>query len=101
MDPGELFDWRKLAKKNLAYWPNIKIRKTKKFFLKLGDSNKEIKFIKNKLKKIGYKCNENNNFDISLKLVIEAFQRRFLPENINGIIDDKVFSRILDVSKNT
>ena len=39
-------------------------------------------------------------FDIYLKLLVEAFQRRFLPDKINGIIDGKVYSRILDVSKN-
>jgi len=35
-----------------------------------------------------------------MKLLVEAFQRRFLPEKINGVIDGKVYSRILDVSKN-
>ena len=44
---------------------------------------------------------KDNYFDINMKLVVEAFQRRFLAEKINGIIDGKVYSRILDVSKNT
>jgi len=100
LDPGELFDWNRLARKNLAYYPVIKKYKLKKIFFKLGDKNLEIRKIKNKLIKIGYQCSQNNNFDICLKLVIDAFQRRFLPEKINGIIDDKVYSRILDISKN-
>ena len=101
LDPGELFKWDRLAKKNLAYYPFVKKNTFNKFFFKLGDKSKEIKKIKLKLIKIGYKCSQDNNFDIYLKLLVEAFQRRFLPEKINGIIDEKVYSRILDVSKNT
>ena len=101
LDPGELFNWGRLAKKNLAYYPIVKKHKFNKVFFKLGDRNSEIRKIKTKLNTIGYKCSKNNYFDIYLKLVIEAFQRRFLPEKINGIIDGKVYSRILDVFKNT
>ena len=100
LDPGELFNWSRLAKKNLAYYPEIKNYAKKNIFFKLGDHNSKIKLIKIKLNNIGYNCSKNNNFDIYLKLVIEAFQRRFLPERINGIIDGKVYSRILEVSKN-
>jgi N-acetylmuramoyl-L-alanine amidase len=100
LDPGELFNWERLAEKNLAYYPLVKRKNVKKFFYKLGDRNKEIILIKLKLIKIGYKCSQGNYFDIDLKLVVEAFQRRFLPEKINGIIDEKVYFRILEVSKN-
>ena len=99
-DPGELFNWARLSKKNLAYCPLVKKYELKNIFFKLGDRSSEIRIIKNRLNKIGYKCSQDNNFDIYLKLVVEAFQRRFLPEKINGIIDGKVYSRILDVSKN-
>ncbi|MAJ24571.1 MAG: N-acetylmuramoyl-L-alanine amidase [Rickettsiales bacterium] len=102
LDPGELFDWSNLAKKQLAYFPAIKkYSSKKKFFFHLGQVNNDIYFIKKMLSKIGYKCTKNNIFDIYLKLVIEAFQRRFLPERINGIIDEKVYNRIIEVSKNT
>ena len=100
LDPGELFSWSRLAKKNLAYYPLVKKNIRKKCFFKFGDKNTEIKKIKLKLIKIGYRCSKDDYFDIYLKLVVEAFQRRFLPEKINGIIDGKVYSRILDVSKN-
>jgi N-acetyl-anhydromuramyl-L-alanine amidase AmpD len=32
---------------------------------------------------------------------VEAFQRRFLPDRINGIIDAKVYVRIINISENT
>ena len=100
LDPGELFNWHRLDKKNLAYYPSVKKYAPNKIFFKLGDRNKEIGRIKSKLIKIGYKCSQDNYFDIYLKLLVEAFQRRFLPEKINGIIDGKVYSRIINVSKN-
>ena len=100
LDPGELFNWTRLAKKNLAYYPLVKKNIFKTCSFKFGDKDIEIRKIKLKLIKIGYKCSKDNYFDIHLKLVVEAFQRRFLPEKINGIIDGKVYSRILDVSKN-
>ena len=101
LDPGELFSWKSLAKKNLAYWPSTKINLNKNIFFSLGDKGQEILKIKSKLKKIGYDCTKNNEFDLVLKLIIEAFQRRFLPEQINGIIDNKVYSKIEDIIKNT
>ena len=59
------------TKKNLAYCPSLKKYRFKNIFLKLGDNNSEIRIIKNRLNKIGYKCSQNNYFDLYLKLVIE------------------------------
>ena len=101
LDPGELFDWERLAKKKLALWPKIQKKTKIKSLLQIGEKSEDVIRIKKKLREIGYKCSNNNTYDLSLKLVIEAFQRRFLPERINGIIDEKVYSRINVVAKNT
>jgi N-acetylmuramoyl-L-alanine amidase len=100
-DPGELFDWERLAKKKLAFWPKMQKQKTNIKFLQIGEKSQRVREIKRKLKKIGYKCSSNNTYDLSLKLVVEAFQRRFLPDRINGIIDEKVYARIINVFENT
>ena len=39
LDPGELFNWDRLAKKNLAYYPSVKKNTFKNFFYKFGDRN--------------------------------------------------------------
>ncbi len=101
LDPGELFDWERLARKKLVFWPAIEKYKKKHAMLQIGEKSREVLIIKRKLKEIGYKCSNNNIYDLSLKLVIEAFQRRFLPEKINGIIDEKVYYRIVTIAKNT
>ena len=99
LDPGELFNWNRLAKKNLAFWPKMSKSKKKNILLQLGDKGITIRLIKKKLIKIGYKCSENDKFDIPFKLTIEAFQRRFYQDKINGIIDDDIYHRILSVAK--
>ena len=100
-DPGELFDWERLAKKKLVFWPKIQKQKINMHLLQIGEKSKRVLTVKRKLRKIGYKCSSNNTYDLSLKLVVEAFQRRFLPDRINGIIDEKVYARIISVSENT
>ena len=39
LDPGELFNWDRLAKKNLDYYTLIKKNIIKKFFFKFDDKN--------------------------------------------------------------
>ena len=101
-DPGELFNWSYLAKKNLAFFPSIAEQKEKKGnIFKFGDSGAKIKYIKKFLKDIGYKTDANNKFDLKFKLIVEAFQRRFFPYYINGIIDENMYQRILQIHKNS
>ena len=79
----------------------IQKQKTNINLFQIGEKSKRVLVVKRKLRKIGYKCSSNNTYDLSLKLVVEAFQRRFLPDRINGIIDTKVYARITNVSENT
>lgn len=87
-DPGEKFPWMYLAKYNVGYWHNI----NKKKLLK----NRNIKIDKYSLNqfylnlvKIGYLKNSNKINPKLLKKIIQAFQRRFRQELINGKIDSE------------
>ena len=91
-DPGEKFPWRRLAKKNLCKWYNLredKIRKNRNLKLKINDENL---FFSN-LYEIGYSISKNKNEKINLT---KAFQRRFRQSLINGKIDQEC----LLISKN-
>ena len=85
-DPGEKFPWKKLKEKNLGFWfKNVKF-KNKKY------QDKKVKelFFKNILK-IGYRyfsIKKRNKEDL---LVVKAFQRRFLQNNVTGKIDQKTY----------
>ena len=84
IDPGEKFPWKRLSKFNLGLWyqsQNLKIN--------LNNKRKyNIIFFKN-LFKIGYRYFHLYKRSGTDKKVIKAFQRRFCPTNVNGIIDKK------------
>ena len=85
-DPGENFPWHYLSKRKIGYWHNLNQKKILKArFQKISKSDKNL-FFKN-LYKIGYPKNFNKNKSNYLKLLVNAFQRRFRQELINGKID--------------
>tara|TARA_Y100001970_G_C14166353_1_gene821510 strand:- start:97 stop:837 length:741 start_codon:yes stop_codon:yes gene_type:complete len=94
-DPGEKFPWKYLSKNKIGYWHGLNkniLEKKRKISLK---KNNKLKFIKN-LIKIGYRINSISKTTNYSKVVIKAFQRRFRPELINGLIDQEC----LLISKN-
>ena len=94
-DPGEKFPWKYLSKKKIGYWHSLNERKLEKFRNQKISFSEENYFINN-LYKIGY---SNNLVKLSLqykKILTTAFQRRFRPKLVNGIIDKEC----LEVSKN-
>ena len=85
-DPGEKFPWKYLSKNKIGFWHNLnekKLIQTRNQEVNKLDKNK---FIKN-LYKIGYPKKIFFNKRTYLKLLINAFQRRFRQELVNGIID--------------
>tara|TARA_B100000767_G_C19699017_1_gene507518 strand:+ start:502 stop:1215 length:714 start_codon:yes stop_codon:yes gene_type:complete len=86
IDPGEKFPWFRLSKKGLGIW--YKKIKNKK----LVKSKKKIrKIFFNNLSVIGYRYFSKKNSSNKDRYLIKAFQMRFLPKNVNGIIDQKTF----------
>ena len=84
-DPGENFPWEYLAKKNIGYWHQLKQNELTKLRNKKCNKISNNKFFSN-LFKIGYSKNYKKKNE---KLLIKAFQRRFRPHLINGIIDQE------------
>lgn len=94
-DPGEKFPWKYLSKKKIGYFHSLNEKKLEKLRNQKLSLYEENIFIKN-LYKIGYSKNLkkiNNNYKTILST---AFQRRFRPNLVNGIIDKEC----LEVSKN-
>ena len=84
LDPGEKFPWKKLSQKKIGIWFNER---------KINFSNAELKkrhslFFKN-LYKIGYRYFNKDKKSKNDIFLIKAFQRRFLPKKVSGIIDKK------------
>ena len=89
-DPGEKFPWKYLYQNKIGIWHSLNQNKLLKLRgLKTNKIEKK-NFMKN-LFKIGYKLNFEKNLkvdkDKNLKIISKAFQRRFRPGVVNGIVD--------------
>ena len=80
-DPGEKFPWEYLAKKKLSIWHNIRQQELKNLRKKRCSKIEKYKFSQN-LIKIGY-------LGKNLAKVTKAFQRRFRPQMVDGLIDQE------------
>ena len=85
LDPGENFDWHRLARKELSIWPD-------KIF-SVPDSLKSDQLLHNLLFDIGYDV--KNYFKPSLI----AFKRRFIPKDISEETNELVVNVAYSVSK--
>ena len=85
-DPGEKFPWKKLSESKIGFWHNLDRKKMFNLRNKKIDELDKNNFIHN-LYKIGYSRYVGKNSNSYLKRIVEAFQRRFRQELINGKID--------------
>ena len=69
-DPGEKFDWERLARKNLAVWP--------KNIIKPKNQKKNIDYY---LQAIGYDIESNFNYSL------RAFKRHFIPQDNSLVVN--------------
>ena len=85
-DPGEKFPWQKLQKNKIGVW----YKKLHPNSVNLNDK-KIIKLFFTNLFKIGYRYFDKNRRTKKDTYLVEAFQRRFLPNKVTGKIDEKTF----------
>ena len=83
LDPGEKFNWQKLAKKNLSIWPEK--------ILNIPKNMASEKLLYNLLYNIGYDVT-NHYVDSIL-----AFKRRFTPNDISPSESDKFIKMVYSV----
>ena len=96
IDPGEKFPWKELADKKIGIWHNCKAKDLIKF-RQVKISNKFKSEFINNLKKIGY-C-FNNKKKTNFSKTVEAFQRHYRKELINGIIDKECLIIAINILK--
>jgi N-acetylmuramoyl-L-alanine amidase len=89
-DPGELFDWRRLARAGIGLWPEVS-----------GTSApvpEGIAEVQRLLRSIGYGCPESGILEETTRLVVAAFQRHFRPSACSGALDRETRQRIAEVT---
>ena len=87
-DPGEKFPWKKLAQLGIGIWHNLNTKVLLNNRNKTVEKKNKLVFFKY-LKKIGFQINFNLKKIKYEKKLIKAFQRRFRPEKISGILDEE------------
>jgi N-acetylmuramoyl-L-alanine amidase len=79
IDPGELFDWQRLAQGGIGLWPD--------FSAERRDAPRSIAETQERLTFIGYDTPRSGVSDDKTQRVIAAFQRHFRPRRCDGEAD--------------
>ena len=87
-DPGELFDWARLAKAGIGLWPQHAAEPVAEGqALRRGDRGSAVRRRQERLRAIGYGLAVDGDFGVDTAAVVRAFQRHFRQTRVNGIVD--------------
>ncbi len=82
-DPGEKFDWKRLAGQGVGLWAESDAPPHKLYAF--GDVGKEVLGLQQRLLEFGYYLKPDGFFGAKTQHIVEAFQRHFVQERIDGI----------------
>ena len=86
-DPGELFDWPRLAREGLAVWPQRGGEDMQGKTFSKGQTGAEITQLQEDLRRYGYGLDCSGVYDAETIAVMSAFQRHFRPARFDGVAD--------------
>jgi N-acetylmuramoyl-L-alanine amidase len=86
VDPGEKFPWNRLAKAGIGHWVEPAAVTGGRFFQR-GDSGSPVEALQAMLALYGYNTPVSGEFCERTRGDVEAFQRHFRPERVDGIAD--------------
>ena len=99
LDPGELFPWDALAKSGIGVWfPPIPIVEGRK--LEQGNIGSEVEALQAVLRKYGFDLVIDGKFGSKTRLCVEAFQRKFRVQKIDGIADESTIQSLHKITNN-
>lgn len=84
-DPGELFDWARLAREGIGLWPEAAAASAE--IPPVGD-------VQALLAAFGYAVPGSGVMDAGTVAVIAAFQRHFRPQRTDGVLDGETVARL-------
>jgi len=89
LDPGELFDWPRIARAGIGLWPEPRAESA---------SAAGLSELQAQLAAIGYEVPRSRSLDADTAAVIAAFQRHFRPARCDGAPDAETARRIAEVA---
>ncbi len=90
-DPGELFDWPRLARAGVGCWPEFAASRLTVEF-EAGERSDEIATVQKKLSHWGYDLPTDGHFDERTVRAVIAFQRHFRPRCFDGRLDGETIA---------
>lgn len=92
-DPGELFDWQRLAAAGVGLWPDgaAPVRGGR---LGPGEAGVLVGDLQQDLAAFGYGLAVTGRYDPATTAVVTAFQRHFRPARIDGVADPETRGRL-------
>lgn len=99
-DPGEKFPWAALAEAGVSLWPEVKA--DDRVHCKPGDRGARVHELHASLAEFGYAVPDSADpdaavFDAATEAVVRAFQRRFAPERIDGVVRASTMAALDDL----
>jgi N-acetylmuramoyl-L-alanine amidase len=86
VDPGENFPWERLHLDGVGHWINPTQISGGRFF-QYGESGQPVEALQSMLSLYGYAIETTGSFCDRTKGVVEAFQRHFRPQLVDGVAD--------------
>lgn len=94
-DPGELFDWKWLAKDGVGLWPDVrKMWKSDAVLVEPGIEGVDAARVQKMLSDYGYHIRVDGYYGPKTEEIIKAFKRHFVPEQLNIMWDKLAEERL-------
>lgn len=94
IDPGEKFDWGRLARCGIGLWVEPVPVRSGDAGLGLGYSGEPIALVQEMLRSYGYGIDITADLDFSTEAIVRAFQRHFRPSRVDGCIDQSTITTL-------
>lgn len=94
-DPGELFDWERLARRRIGIMPRAAGAAGPT--LQPGHAGAAVRALQRDLARFGYEMAETGIYDAQTVEVVTAFQRYFRHSRVDGVADPGARAALLDV----
>ena len=85
-DPGEHFPWAGLSAAGIGRFP-LEIEPDRRVLFSAGSRDRGVAIVQRGLAEIGYSARVTGVMDEDTRLVVAAFQRRYRPAQIDGLVD--------------
>jgi N-acetylmuramoyl-L-alanine amidase len=96
-DPGERFDWRRLAGAGIGLWPRDAAWRSRRPTLLPGARGPAVADLRRRLAGLGYAIAPGEAYDRALAASVAALQRHWRPARVDGFADQETQAVLADL----